>query len=403
MLQPEKGASRGELLNLYAYASNDPVGKVDAAGEEPGDNAARASMALVQGPKAAADQKKEDAKAARENGWWVGGGAAAVVAGGVALPAVVAALRASPVVARVVAVFTGAQSDARVRQAEQQVTQQGMKVAERVADATKSLCFAAGTPVHAEQGLKAIEEVAHGDLVWAQDEATGEVALRSVVRTFVTPEQPVVEVVFTDEQGRGEAVRATPEHPFWTQRGWIGAHRLSASDRVLRRSGAWSRVTSVYETGERVTVYNFEVESFHTYFVGEQGVLVHNNSWASVFQNQLSGRLASELAAATRVGAGPIRMGTQAAEKAMNSGTIKWVVTEGGELLISPHTVKGVEISHAVLSGGRAVLAAGQAEIAGAGGRFVGMMVNNHSGHFMPSAESVQIGIKAFAQYGIGF
>ena len=38
-------------------------------GEEPGDNAARASMALVQGPKAAADQKKEDAKAAKENGW----------------------------------------------------------------------------------------------------------------------------------------------------------------------------------------------------------------------------------------------------------------------------------------------------------------------------------------------
>lgn len=69
MLHPEKGASRGELLNLYAYASNDPVGKVDAAGDEPGDNAARASVALLRGPKAAADQKKEDAKAAKENGW----------------------------------------------------------------------------------------------------------------------------------------------------------------------------------------------------------------------------------------------------------------------------------------------------------------------------------------------
>ncbi|MGK3988331.1 hypothetical protein WME99_35140 [Sorangium sp. So ce136] len=97
------------------------------------------------------------------------------------------------------------------------------------------------------------------------------------------------------------------------------------------------------------------------------------------------------------------RAGEAAKEAAMNSGTIKWVVTEGGELLVSPHTVSGVEISHAVLSGGRGVLAAGQAEIAAAGGRFVGMEIVPHSGHFMPSLESVQIGIQAFAKYGIGF
>jgi hypothetical protein len=79
------------------------------------------------------------------------------------------------------------------------------------------------------------------------------------------------------------------------------------------------------------------------------------------------------------------------------------VVTESGELLVTPHTVAGVEISHAVLSGGRPVLAAGQAEIAGAGGRFVGMSISPHSGHFKPSAGSLQIGIDAFAKIGIHF
>ncbi|MBQ9199125.1 MAG: hypothetical protein IJ141_02985 [Lachnospiraceae bacterium] len=31
------------------------------------------------------------------------------------------------------------------------------------------------------------------------------------------------------------------------------------------------------ELSEAIKVYNFEVEDWHTYFVGEQGVLVHNN------------------------------------------------------------------------------------------------------------------------------
>src|SRR5690606_10045560 len=82
-----------------------------------------------------------------------------------------------------------------------------------------------------------------------------------------------------DEDGEVERLRATVEHPFWTDRGWVGARDLVTSDRVLQRSGAWSRVTRVSETGERVTVYNFEVEQFHTYFVGEHGLLVHNNSY----------------------------------------------------------------------------------------------------------------------------
>ncbi|WP_437598650.1 hypothetical protein WMF28_38435 [Sorangium sp. So ce590] len=45
-------------------------------------------------------------------------------------------------------------------------------------------------------------------------------------------------------------------------------------------------------------------------------------------------------------------------------------------------------------------LAAGQAEIAAAGGRVVGMKIVPHSGHFMPSLESLQIGIQAFPSTG---
>ena len=79
------------------------------------------------------------------------------------------------------------------------------------------------------------------------------------------------------------------------------------------------------------------------------------------------------------------------------------MVLEGGELIIAPHTVGGVEISHAVLSQGRSVIAAGQAEIAASGNTFVGISINNHSGHFMPSTESLQAARDAFMRAGVVF
>jgi hypothetical protein len=121
------------------------------------------------------------------------------------------------------------------------------------------------------------------------------------------------------------------------------------------------------------------------------------------FPNQYPNQLAGELADAASVGAKPIRFGDPGFNKAVNSGTIKYVVTESGEVLITPHTVKGVEISHAVLSNGQNVVAAGEAEIAVAGGKYVGIDLNYQSGHFLPTAESLQAAREAFAKLGITF
>jgi len=87
----------------------------------------------------------------------------------------------------------------------------------------------------------------------------------------------------------------------------------------------------------------------------------------------------------------------------VNSGTVKFVVTENGELFITPHTVNGVEISHAVLSNGQPVLAAGQADISAFGGNFVGIGITPHSGHFQPSSRSLQVARDAFESHGIIF
>ena len=77
----------------------------------------------------------------------------------------------------------------------------------------------------------------------------------------------------------GDIITATPEHPFYVpQRGWVGAIELRAGDILVQVNGEYAVVERIeHELLETpVTVYNFEVEGFHTYFVGDAGVLVHN-------------------------------------------------------------------------------------------------------------------------------
>ncbi len=122
-----------------------------------------------------------------------------------------------------------------------------------------------------------------------------------------------------------------------------------------------------------------------------------------VFTNQLPQRLSRELAEAQALGIRPLRLGDPGFEAVINAGLVKWAVSEEGELLIVPHTVGNVEIAHSVLTGGRPVLAAGQADLASGAGRVVGLEINNFSGHYQPDSASLAIGREAFARAGITF
>ena len=77
----------------------------------------------------------------------------------------------------------------------------------------------------------------------------------------------------------GETISATPSHPFYVEKlGWTLARSLKAGDVLVLSNGELVTVEWVqHEILESpIKVYNFEVEDFHTYFVGESSVLVHN-------------------------------------------------------------------------------------------------------------------------------
>lgn len=138
-------------------------------------------------------------------------------------------------------------------------------------------CFVAGTPVLTEEGVKPIEELQEGDLVWSRDPVTGETSLKPVVQTFVTPQAQVLKLELTAEDGTTSVLGVTAEHPFWAQGlGWVGAASLLPGQQVASAHGGWLRVGSTTWEQARTTVYNFEVAGFHTYFVGTVGAWVHN-------------------------------------------------------------------------------------------------------------------------------
>ena len=136
-------------------------------------------------------------------------------------------------------------------------------------------CFVAGTLVLTQDGEKPIEEIQPGDMVWAWDEETGEVALKPVVETYINQTYELVHVFVN-----GEEIVATPSHPFYSPvKGWTDAVRLRAGDILVLVNGEYVVVEKVqHEILESpVAVYNFQVADFHTYYVSGTGVLVHNS------------------------------------------------------------------------------------------------------------------------------
>ena len=70
----------------------------------------------------------------------------------------------------------------------------------------------------------------------------------------------------------GEEIVTTDNHPFYVQgRGFIDAGNLLVGDKLISVNGEDLLIEDyrIELTEESVSVYNFQVEDYHTYFVGE--------------------------------------------------------------------------------------------------------------------------------------
>jgi hypothetical protein len=229
--------------------------------------------------------------------------------------------------------------------------------------------------------------------------------LQPILHVWINHDNDLVDLTLKTSNDRGtnsskktqtsEVLHTNQRHPFLTQeKGFLPVSKLQLGMHILRANGSVGVVANLKVVPGAMTMYNLEVAQDHTFTVGDGQWVVHN--CGQLFTNKLSQFLEDEIATANSLGVKPLEVGTAGFDEAINSGTVKWAVTKEGSLFVIQKFVGGVEISHAVLSGGESVLAAGEAEIAGSKGEYYLLDINNHSGHFEPGPGTENIGRDLF-------
>lgn len=136
-------------------------------------------------------------------------------------------------------------------------------------------CFVENTLVWTEEGLKNIQEIKKGELIYSKDEKKGKVGLKQVKRVF----ESKVHTIYTIQIGDTEEVQTTNYHPFYVkEKGWVCAIQLQVGDELCTIEGDVKKVSSIKKERweEGIFVYNFEVEDWESYFVSGLGVYIHN-------------------------------------------------------------------------------------------------------------------------------
>ena len=146
---------------------------------------------------------------------------------------------------------------------------------------TTMKCFVAGTLVLTASGLIAIEQIKAGDLVYAADADTLEVSLKPVLETYIRETSELVHITVD-----GEKIVSTHDHPYYVnEKGFVSAELLWIGAELVDNNGNTLYVEQIFREkldDESEKVYNFQVDDFHTYYVGNHKTLVHNaNNYSS--------------------------------------------------------------------------------------------------------------------------
>ncbi len=135
-------------------------------------------------------------------------------------------------------------------------------------------CFLGGTPVVLADGTRLpIEQIPLGTLVVAQDPDSGDVSAQPATRTFTHHVRSTLLLHLSD----GTTLHTTRQHRFFVpEHGFLAAGRLSPGMSVVTLSNQYLTILGSTPVEIDATVYNLEIAHAHTYFVGQQGVWVHN-------------------------------------------------------------------------------------------------------------------------------
>lgn len=169
-------------------------------------------------------------------------------------------------------------------------------------------CFPAGTQVLGPEGIRYIEEIQPGEMVFSLSDQ-GEWQEKEVLQVFekpyegtmlrlqvgglvlhVTENHPIL-VLEGDDLYSRPVPRDLPDEPLeWFEGRWVEARDLKARDVIMTHRGPRS-LLSAMAYGWEGPVYNIEVEDNHNYTVSLAFVLVHNKGSADRSSMEMSDEL----------------------------------------------------------------------------------------------------------------
>lgn len=154
----------------------------------------------------------------------------------------------------------------------------GMTVTKSKPSTNPCNCFTAGTKVLTDEGEKNIEDIEVGDKVLAKSEydSRGGLSYKEVTALYRNQRDDIIKLHVGEQ-----VIETTDNHPFWVEgKGWVFADELQVGDKLQRADGSNLTIDKVefVKLDEPVTVYNFTVADYHTYYVTDLGIWVHNTN-----------------------------------------------------------------------------------------------------------------------------
>lgn len=153
-------------------------------------------------------------------------------------------------------------------------TSKGKTVVKKALKKSSAVCFVKGTKILTNEGYKNIEDIKIGDLVYSKDIVSGKENLKSVKNTFKKTTNKIININTNKTE-----IYTTEGHPFFVKdEGFKKAKDIKINDKIIVFGNGEVEVTSkkVKKLSKQIEVFNFEVDDYHNYFVGEEKLLVHN-------------------------------------------------------------------------------------------------------------------------------
>ena len=134
-------------------------------------------------------------------------------------------------------------------------------------------CFTGDTLIVTKEGLKRIDSIKVGEYVLARDDMGETLEYKKVLHVMQKIADEFVHLKIDDE-----IIEVTPNHLFKSESGWKSAEELQIGEGVSNSNGEIKYVEGKKDILYDYTlpIYNLEIEGYHTYFVGQSGILVHN-------------------------------------------------------------------------------------------------------------------------------